>query len=300
MLLQNLVDKQLIHPPDWLVSNCLYLTTMGSMAYGCNESESDIDIYGFCIPKKEMIFPHLIGQIDGFGRQIKRFDQWQEHHIFDQSAKAGRGQEYDFSVYSIVKYFQLLMDNNANVIDSLFTPRECVIHSTHVWEIIRDRRKIFLHKGCYWKFTGYAMSQLNKMTTKDPKLGSKRLALREKYGYDVKFASHIYRLINECEQILTEGDLDLRRSAEGMRDIRNGNWSEQQIRDWFMQREPILKKAYDESQVIPYKPDEEAIKTLLLECLEHHYGNLEKCVVLPDRHLTVLREIKQIVERANV
>ena len=74
--------------------------------------------------------------------------------------------QYDVSIFNIVKYFQLCMDNNPNIIDSLFTPINCVLHSTQVGELVRERRKIFLHKGSYHKFLGYAHSQLAKATTK--------------------------------------------------------------------------------------------------------------------------------------
>ena len=136
---------------------------MGSLAYGVSSDNSDFDVYGFCIPPKELIFPHISGEIPGFGRQIQRFEQWQQHHIFDPSENAGKGREYDFSIYGIVKYFQLCMENNPNMIDSLYTPQRCVLHSTAVGNLVRENRDLFLHKGAWHKFKGYAYSQLNKM-----------------------------------------------------------------------------------------------------------------------------------------
>lgn len=109
-----------------------YITITGSISYGINTDDSDFDTVGFCIPPKEMIFPHLAGEIPGFGRQLQRFDVWEHHHCFDADALGGRGRTYDFNVYSIVKFFQLAMDNNPNMIDVLFTPRECVLHCTKI------------------------------------------------------------------------------------------------------------------------------------------------------------------------
>ncbi len=164
MLLNKLQSRNLIHPPPWLPSTTHYLCQMGSVAYGCAADDSDSDIYGWAIPPKEMVFPHLAGEIVGFGRQIKRFNQWQEHHIIDEDA----GKEYDFSIYNIVKYFQLLMENNPNMADSLFVPERCVLHCSAVGNIVRENRKLFLHKGCWHKFRGYAYSQLHKMAVKNP------------------------------------------------------------------------------------------------------------------------------------
>ncbi len=196
-LLKRLNKEGLINPPKFLLNNVAYLTMVGSVAYGVSDVGSDIDVYGFCIPHKNTIFPHLAGEISGFGRQIKRFEQWEQHHIKESS-----GKEYDFSIYSIIKYFQLCMDNNPNMLDSLFVPRRCIIHSTQIGELVRESRKLFLHKGAFHKFKGYAYGQLHKMRIKDPEVGSKRYDMVQEFGYDLKFAYHIVRLLDEVEQIL--------------------------------------------------------------------------------------------------
>lgn len=162
MLLHDLSKKNLIHPPKWLPDNSIYLTVMGSQAYGVSTDTSDQDIYGVCIPPKELVFPHLAGEIPGFGRQIQRMEVWQEHHVQNPDKKV----EYDFAVYSIVKFFQLCMENNPNMIDSLFVPRTAIIHSTPIAEIIRENRKLFLHKGAWHKFKGYAYAAINKLRGK--------------------------------------------------------------------------------------------------------------------------------------
>lgn len=165
MLLNKLQSRSLIHPPPWLPSTTHYLCIMGSFAYGVAGDDSDSDIYGFCVPPKEMVFPHLSGEIMGFGRQIKRFEQWQQHHINDTEA----GKQYDFQVYSIIKFFQLCMDNNPNMVDALFVPERCIIHCSSIGNLVRENRKLFLHRGCWHRFRGYAYSMLHKMATKTHK-----------------------------------------------------------------------------------------------------------------------------------
>ena len=161
-ILTRLTKKELIKPPTWLPVNTHYLVMMGSIAYGVSTDESDTDIYGFAIPPKDMVFPHLRGEIFGFGKQTNRFEQYQQHHVKDQEAR----KEYDLSVYSIVKFFQLVMENNPNMVDSLFVPQRCVLHSTRIGNLVRDNRKMFLHKGCWFKFKGYSYSQMAKIETK--------------------------------------------------------------------------------------------------------------------------------------
>lgn len=292
MLLQELEKKKLIGPPSWLPDNTMYLTIMGSEAYGVSSDASDKDIYGFCIPPQDLVFPHLSGEILGFGRQVQKFEQWQQHHVKDEQ----KDLQYDFGVYSIVKYFQLCMENNPNMLDSMFTPINCVIHCTKVGNMVRDNRKLFLHKGVFHKMKGYAYSQLHKMHSKDP-IG-KRKELRELHGFDTKFAYHVVRLLSECEQILMEGDLDLQEKGrrEHMKAIRRGEVSEKDIREWFAVKERELEKLYHESK-LQYAPDEAKIKALLIQCLEEHYGSLAKCIVNPDAAIEALREIQAILSK---
>jgi predicted nucleotidyltransferase len=296
MLLDELSAKKLISPPLWLNRNVHYLSLMGSVAYGVSSDTSDMDVYGWCIPEKVDLFPHLRGEILGFGTNKQRFEQFQQHHVFDQDAMAGKGRNYDFSIYSIVKFFQLCMENNPNMVDALFVPQNCILHITAVGNMVREQRKIFLHKGCFHKFKGYAFSQMHKMSIKTPQEGSKRDALVKQHGYDTKFAYHIIRLIDEVEQILTTGDLDLQRSKEHMKAVRRGEVTEEEIKNYFSQKEKDLEKLYAES-TLPHSPDEGKIKTLLLQCLEQHYGSLEKCIVAPDIADQTLTEIEKLVEK---
>jgi predicted nucleotidyltransferase len=292
MLLQNLYEKKLIHPPDWLPNNTHYLTIFGSQSYGCSTDKSDCDIYGFAIPRKENVFPAINGEIVGFGRQKKRFESWQEHHVDDKESR----KQYDFTIFSIIRYFQLLMDNNSNVLDSIWTPVNCVIHITEIGQLVRDNRKMFLHKGLYHRFRGYSFSQLHKMAIKNPEEGSKRYENVKEYGWDLKFGMNVVRLLLECEQLLQTGDMDIQRDRETLKAIRRGEWTEQQVRDLFTVKEKYLEELYQKS-TLPYGPDEDKIKKLLLNCLEIHYGSLSDCIILPDKYKTAIDQINDICQK---
>ena len=88
----KLNQRGLITPPKWLPDNIHYETIMGSISYGASSDTSDFDVLGFAIPPKEDVFPHLRGEILGFGRQKNRFEQYQQHHIVDADAVDGRGE----------------------------------------------------------------------------------------------------------------------------------------------------------------------------------------------------------------
>lgn len=295
MILDNLYKQNRIHPPKWLMPNTAYMTIMGSQAYGVSADDSDLDVYGFCIPPKDLVFPHLAGEIPGFGRQVQRFEQWQEHHVQDPN----KAIEYDFAVYSIVKYFHLCMENNPNMIDSLFTPRNCVIHSTTVSEMVRENRRMFLHKGSWHKFKGYAYAQMSKIRNKVNASNEKRAASIAEHGYDLKFAYHIVRLLNEVEQILVEGDLDLQRNREQLKDIRRGEWTIEQVETYFETKERALEATYAAS-TLPHSPDEAAIKRLLMQCLEEHYGDLSNAVRMDANVEALVRDMRSLLDRYEV
>jgi len=289
VIINQLIKNKLIAPPSFIPNNIVYLVTMGSHAYGINKKDSDIDLYSICLPPKEIIFPHLNGEIFGFDLQIKRFEQYSQHHIMYNKL------EYDIVVYNIVKFFRLASDGSPNCIDALFVPANCIRYITETGNMIRENRHLFLSKKLWHTYKGYSFSQKHKMLSKTFE-NSKRKEEVQKFGYSVKYACHLVRLLNEIEQILTEGDLDLQRNREQLKSIRRGEWKMEDIENYFNDKEKQLEKIYLESQAIPMKIREGEIKQLLIDCLEHHYGSLSSICPQPDRYLKALREIKLVVD----
>ena len=264
-IIKELYNKKLLHIPPFS-SDTHYEVIMGSIAYGCNEDFSDFDIYSFCFPPKDIMFPHLNGHINNFDKVNNNFESVQEHGVKYNE------KEYDVNVYNIASYLRLCMNNNPNMIDSLFVPLRCIIHSTKIGQMIRSFRKEFLYKGCYFKYKGYAYSQLKFLRKKDKK-GTREDSIK-KYGYDVKFAMNIVRLLNQVEQIIVEHDLDLEKCKEQLKSIRRGEWTEDQIEDYMRKKENQLDKLFHES-TLPQQPNYDKIKSLLINCLEEYYGNID-------------------------
>lgn len=285
-------NKGLISPPPWLPNNIMFEGLTGSVAYGASNDTSDMDIYGFCMPPKNMMFPHLAGEIKGFGTQAKPFEQYQKHHVKDDESR----KEFDFTIFSIVKFFHLAMENNPNMVDTLFLPERCVLHRTTVYGMVRDRRKEFLHKGSWYKFRGYAQAQMKKIGDKANSSNPKRQASIEAYGYDVKFAYHVVRLLLEIEQIMAEGDLHLDRNSDVYKSIRAGEWTIERLQKYAEEKERALELLYSESK-LPERPDEENIKGLLLQCMEEHYGSLSDAVTEQGKTERLVRELEFLVEK---
>jgi hypothetical protein len=133
--------------------------------------------------------------------------------------------------------------------------------------------------------------------------GSRRAERVKCQGADMKFLYHLVRLLNEVEQILTEGDLDLQRNNEQLKAIRRGDWTLEQVETYFADKERQLEEVYNKSE-LPWGPDEQAIKQLLLDCLEQHYGSLQGAfdvaVVRQDESGRVLADIVEVLRKHNV
>ncbi len=289
-IIHKLTKKGLINPPSFVNDNTHYLVTMGSTVYGAALDNSDRDVYGFCVPPRDIIFPHLAGHIPNFGKSPPEFNVWTKHHIKDGDT------EWDFSVYSIIKYFSLVIGNNPNMLDTLWVASNHIIHMTEMAQHVRDNRRLFVHKGCYSKFRGYAMQQMHKIRSKDKPTNAKRLASYEKFGYDTKYAMHLVRLMMECEQILETHDMDLAKDAALYRKIRNGEWTLEYLEKWFSDKEKYLEELMNRTTIQP-TVDDAVVKNLLLECLEMHYGSLVEAVKLDVPVEVVLRELESLIGR---
>ena len=266
-LIDTIKDKPLFVTYD----STNMLTIMGSHAYGTNTPSSDMDFYGFTVPPVEYIFPHTKGTIIGFEKNIQNFDQYQGQHL---DCNDGFG-EYDLTIYNITRYFYLCSDGNPNMIDSLFTDNNSLVFVDDIGEIVREYRKLFLSQKCYHTFRGMAFSHISRL--KNRQREGNRAELINKFGYDVKDASNIVRLITELKQILIDGDLDLKSNSEMILGVKNGNWAKEEVIVFFEQQMKFLDGIINEGNVyVPYSADQKKIKSLLINCLEQSYGDLSK------------------------
>ncbi len=265
-VVKRLTKEGLFKPDHPFVAETIYEVIMGSMAYGVADNNSDLDIYAVCVPSENMVFPHLTGQIIGFGDKQKVWENQQKHHMLLNE------KEYDVNIYSIINYFQLCYENNPNMLDSLFVPDRCVLFANDVGEHMRTHRRLFLSKRIANKMRGYAFSELKKLEkVYNEESNPKRHESYKKYGYDVKSAYHVVRLMLEAQMTLETGDLDLEANSEQLKFVRRGGYTLTELKDWFNAKDIELNLIIDKSS-LPLRADGERLRLLLLDCLELQYG----------------------------
>jgi len=119
----------------------IFLTVVGSRAYGTNHEDSDFDKAGVMIPGIEYFYG------------MDKFEQFQGYP------------DEDKTIYDIRKAIKLVSDNNPNMLDLLASPDRCIIKTTPYWDIFRENIDLFISKRCRWTFSGYARAQLERIAT---------------------------------------------------------------------------------------------------------------------------------------
>jgi uncharacterized protein len=136
---QKYLKEQLMEI-KYVEDHTVFECTVGSQAYGTNSPDSDEDRAGIMIPGKDYFYG------------MKNFDQFQ-------------GYETDKTIYNFKKAIRLISENNPNMLDLLCIPSRCIIKVTPYWQEIMDNADLFISKKCKFTFSGYAISQINRIRT---------------------------------------------------------------------------------------------------------------------------------------
>lgn len=239
--------------PEHLRSRLLMLKQVGSHSYGVATPMSDQDYVGVVLPPPKEFCPHLFKTyVPDFTPPLHYFAQWH----------TPEGSEIDVTLYSVAKFFRLCAQCNPNIVDILFSedvPLETEPLFLCGGREIEANRSMFLHRGLYERFIGYAYSQASQIFRRN--YTGKRVRDIEKYGYDVKAAYHCVRLLLEGEALLRTGTMDLKANAATLMKIRTGEWSFDTWDSYVKQMFATLKDLRTES-ILPEQEQTEAVQQL--------------------------------------
>ena len=89
-------------------------------------------------------------------------------------------------------------------------------------------------------------------------------------------AYHTLRLLDQLNQLLTCGDLDLLKNKEECKSMRKGEWGNfDQFEKTFQNRMNDIEEVARKSPIAP-NPQKAKLHNLLMDCIEHEYGSEEK------------------------
>lgn len=139
----------------------ILLHLAGSKLYGNSTPQSDTDYRGVFIAPKETKLG-LIGKVE----QLEGKDVWKS------LAKAGLKLEEtdDIVIYELNRFATLASDNNPNIMDTLcfdYNKSEFTIYASDKGKELIDSKSLFLSSKLKFTFSGYAISQLSKVRSRD-------------------------------------------------------------------------------------------------------------------------------------
>lgn len=183
----------------WLKERITFLSHGGSVTYGTNIPESDVDIRGLFVPPPES--------------EISILDQTE--HVQQNDADA------DLHLMSLRAFLRLVIKQAPNVVEMLFVDPKFWLISGPIWTKIISARKALVSKKIFLSHLG-AVRQLAGVIAKAKEMGDTPSLL--------KAQSHSLRLLMQLEEVLLTGEMLLLRPPEaGLLDIRIGRVSQEEI-----------------------------------------------------------------------
>jgi predicted nucleotidyltransferase len=104
-------------------------------------------------------------------------------------------------------------------------------------------------------------------------MGKKRRELVERFGYDVKNAAHLLRLLKMSIEFLATGELHVDRTgidAQELMEVKRGEWPLEKVQR-VAEALFAASKAADKWSQLPERPNQHEIETLLVELLWSHF-----------------------------
>lgn len=155
---------------------------VGSTAHGLNiEGQDDLDEMAVCLPSSSYVL--------GLNPP--------SHFVYRDAAEGERSQpgDLDLTIYTLRRYVHLLLDKgNPTCQILLWLPHHQLTTVTPLGEELRRRREGFICQRLGKAFLGYLRNQRERLAGERGQRNVTRPELIDKYGYDVKYASHLLRL----------------------------------------------------------------------------------------------------------
>lgn len=237
----------------------IYKTHVGSGLLGLAiGGTDDIDHMGVCIEP-----PGCVIGLDVFEQHQSRL------HVdgtpIPEGQRSGPG-DTDYVAYSLRKFARLAAQGNPTVLISLWAPPDQVLFENEFGAALRSDPAVFLSREAGLRFAGYLESQKSKLLGERSQR-TNRPELKDKYGFDTKFAYHAVRLGVQGLEILTTGSLNLPMAEPGatwLRELRVGMHTLEETIDKISELQYLLRHLITSAD-LPQRCDMTKVNKLLVE-----------------------------------
>jgi len=241
---------------SWIEQRTILKVYRGSYAYGMSHTDSDVDLGAVCIPPRD----YIIGYYNFEQYESKNYTNYPQYEEIRKPA--------EITNYGLHKFVKLATNCNPNIIEYLFVDPSDIIYCDDLGADLIQNRHLFLSTKARSTFGGYALSQLNKLISKDKSNHNSHGShkdLIERYGYDTKHAQHLIRLLHMGIEVLTEGNVYVKRPDRAhLLSIRYGGYTLDDIKKEADELFKKLEDAYKNSR-LPESPNVEKINKLLID-----------------------------------
>jgi predicted nucleotidyltransferase len=152
------------------------------------------------------------------------------HYVWSSSGDHERNQpgDLDICLYSLRKWVKLAATGNPTALSFVFAPS---LLNHPLWTHIKESTSLLTAKVHSKAFEGFAKDQLDRVLgLRGRGKHGQRPELEEKFGYDVKAAMHVIRLLGEGIELVQDGKLTYPRPEKKLLiDIRSGKYTQVEI-----------------------------------------------------------------------
>lgn len=245
----------------------LVKSVAGSRLYGTAREDSDFDYRGVILEPVEA----LLG--------LSSFEQLETKNP-------------DVVLYGLRKFARLALQNNPNILDTLFTPQHYWIEYDPLWLHIHEIKEDFLSQRIRNTYVGYAHSQLKRIEThrrfasygelvSKPECmekqewenykqylrerNPKRLETELRCGYDTKHGAHLARLILQGKDILRNATFNPVLEGERLAFVLyvlTGSVSYTELLEWSTTQINYIKSMYS---ALPEEPNTELVEKTMID-----------------------------------
>ena len=224
----------------------ILLTLAGSASLGLQSTGSDRDELGVVLETPA----DLVG-FNLFETEVYRTAEDRTGKVGEPSAEG----DIDLTLHGLRKYIKLALGGNPNLVNMLFSPKDQCIIRTPIGEELQALAPKLISKRSGRAFLGYMQAQKLRMMGKIGQQRVNRNELVDRYGYDVKYATHLIRLGKQGIELMETGAVKLPVSDEDKRSLERIRFGERSL-DWVVDLANELETNLEHAMAVSHLRDE--------------------------------------------